>query len=1462
MTSTAFLRHLSAGTLPSPTDLEGWAEFWQYYEAAQLTEVIRVYFRSDDRAKQGIEFLRALLQGSRLVTRAEAYDAVVATVYAELLGARSGVGRPDEAYHRDVADLLSTEVRYFTPGTTLSLASGLVTQIQGFVALNPAALEVAPNLLQALSVLEDISDSEVAEDFRGLTCGADVRDALIGQICAHPWHPTLNLGLVSVFRDLPLSNTQLDVFINKVFKVLRTVEAEEIPPLVYQLLLFAKKGKGRTILSRLLAFFEELEAMTDEAATGIRQNSGAGRPHLTIGKLRRAESVVLVHLSFAVKQDQALGQALLKLAKVTSPARLSPFFLSTLLAVSKIHRFEFVVIDLLRAKIATHYRNQVRQRQILTPSLLASSPSSPAPAGGNLEATFARLASDTTLGWDQTIPGLIQLSLALIDAAGGSGAAPAFFTVKTKERPVRDILAHAIAIANYHVESVDPDGPALPSETEALATLGIATLHNVFSAHRMVRPDILDQVMSRIEFRAESTALCTRLLGDLVAELPETLVSDYLPRFKELTNCLAALAPDVAERIMTVILPLARHDRGFCDHLMLVLRKHMFSRDLEGRQVALMGLLVFLASLTGSGSNGNSGYSNGGGRDQLPLVLEILGMLQRCLTQQLSLRLRLYQGLTALLGLTELAPPVLHRVFQMLRTQLDKYLVTPPNSIPPLRVELAAGNGDVPGEPLPWLLQAILCTYRHILRDQGPSTVPLDEFTTTLATIIGALLQSELNDFGLDAGADFNPATQAGTRKGTVLAHLVGVYEALLEHEMAVGGADPVARSLLALDERYATARQLAIEKLVNAKVRKGVRPATVPHVADLNTVVQLLGALFPADGLRAEDFSGASELVHHLPFVYRVLHMAHAQLQAMIGPVASSSSTAVSGITRDLPALNSLAALLTRAYLIPWIGTHGRLTADVGFGGRDRTLGYVHLVVDMFALSLRGIARAGSEALRDLAALLARESQTMMPPTGPRPEGLAAMLQLVQQVAVAFVTENVPLYRDLLPLLTSLEILVSTTGPSATKTTAAPLSDAEVESAESARRHLAAWLDKFCTEVPVEDLPIVRALLRLFGALHPPLPPSSDSGPQLNGLSPDSSGRHFVVALADDLRTLLGDLLVREDVEPVDGIPRYAIITHRTSTAVAQFIIEQVTRYLQDADWALTQLRDQLATLKAFPLDDDTSASSPSSGALVPDLQRLEAVALARLRLAIHALVVLEQTYLPSSIPVPLLKALQHTYKLLGDLMRLKLSEKVGVSRDLTNLIQLVGSELSKYLYDFIPQFQAKDTQDAVDSVQRKKRKPIPGGDGANALSSSTAPKALLPAKFKIKIVKESRLIPQLVYSLEQFERYVIKLSSQARVNLTQYLRRSTAHDFLIIQQQLESSDDEDEADDEIARIKADQVAEMTAGANLTDIEALHGAGTEDEDLSHLLLLDEEDYDDPIGSGQVTTDGLKRKAS
>ncbi|KAJ1917089.1 hypothetical protein IWQ60_007892 [Tieghemiomyces parasiticus] len=1447
MTSTTFLRHLSAGTLPSPTDLEGWAEFWQNYEAAQLTKVIGVYFRSDDRAKQGIEFLRALLQGSRLVTHAEAYDAVVTTVYAELLGARSGAGRPDEAYHRDVADLLSTEVRYFTPRTTLSLAFGLVTQIQGFVALNPAALEVAPNLLQALSALEDIGDSEVAADFGGLTCGADVRDALIGQICTHPWHPTLNLGLVSVFRDLPLSNTQLDVFINKVFKVLRTVEAEEIPPLVYQLLLFAKKGKGRTILSRLLAFFEELEAMTDEAATGIRQNSGAVRPHLTIGKLRRAESVVLVHLSFAVKQDQALGQVLLKLAKVTCPARLSPFFLSTLLAVSKIHRFEFVVIDLLRAKIATHYRNQVRQRQILTPSLLASSPSSPAPAGeagGNLEATFARLASDTSLGWDQTIPGLIQLSLVLIDAAGGSGAAPAFFTVKTKERPVRDTLAHAIAIANYHVESVDPADPALPSETEALATLGTTTLHNVFRAHRMVRPDILDQVMSRIEFRAESTALCARLLGDLVAELPETLVSDYLPRFKELTNCLAALAPDVAERIMTVILPLARHDRGFCDHLMLVLRKHMFSRDLEGRQVALMGLLVFLASLTGSGSNGNSGYSNGGGRDQLPLVLEILGMLQRCLTQQLSLRLRLYQGLTALLGLTELAPPVLHRVFQMLRTQLDKYLVTPPNSIPPLRVELAAGNGDVPGEPLPWLLQAILCTYRHILRDHGPSTVPLDEFTTTLATINGALLQSELNDFGLDAGADFNPATQAGTRKGTVLAHLVGVYEALLEHEMAVGGVDPVARSLLALDERYAAVRQLAVEKLVNAKARKGVRPAAVPHVADLNTVVQLLGALFPADGLRAEDSSGASELVHHLPFVYRVLHMAHAQLQAMIGPVVSSSSTAVSGITRDLPALNALAALLTRAYLIPWIGTHGRLTADVGFGGRDRTLGYVHLVVDMFALSLRGIARAGSEALRDLAAMLARESQTMMPPTGPRPEGLAAMLQLVQQVAVAFVTENVPLYRDLLPLLTSLEILVSTTGPLATTTTAAPLSDAEVESAESARRHLAVWLDKFCTEVPVEDLPIVRALLRLSGALHPPLPPSIDSGPRLNSLSPDSSGRHFVVALADDLRTLLGDLLVREDVEPVDGIPRYAIITHRTSTAVAQFIIEQVTRYLQDADWALTQLRDQLATLK------------------VPDLQRLEAVALARLRLAIHALVVLEQTYLPSSIPVPLLKALQHTYKLLGDLVRLKLSEKVGVSRDLTNLIQLVGSELSKYLYDFIPQFQAKDTQDAVDSVQRKKRKPISGGDGGNALSSSTAPKALLPAKFKIKMVKESRLIPQLVYSLEQFERYVIKLSSQARVNLTQYLRRSTAHDFLIVQQQLESLDDEDEADDEIARIKADQVAEMTARANLADIEALHGAGTEDEDLSHLLLLDEEDYDDPVGSGQMATDGLKRKAS
>lgn len=69
---------------------------------------------------------------------------------------------------------------------------------------------------------------------------------------------------------------------------------------------------------------------------------------------------------------------------------------------------------------------------------------------------------------------------------------------------------------------------------------------------------------------------------------------------------------------------------------------------------------------------------------------------------------------------------------------------------------------------------------------------------------------------------------------------------------------------------------------------------------------------------------------------------------------------------------------------------------------------------------------------------------------------------------------------------------------------------------------------------------------------------------------------------------------------------------------------------------------------------------------------------------------------------------------------------------------------------------------------------------------------------KEKLKIQRESKIIPALIYAVEQFERYLIQLSRKSKVDFMQYMKRSTSRDFRIkynlIQQQQNSDEEEEE--------------------------------------------------------------------
>lgn len=50
-------------------------------------------------------------------------------------------------------------------------------------------------------------------------------------------------------------------------------------------------------------------------------------------------------------------------------------------------------------------------------------------------------------------------------------------------------------------------------------------------------------------------------------------------------------------------------------------------------------------------------------------------------------------------------------------------------------------------------------------------------------------------------------------------------------------------------------------------------------------------------------------------------------------------------------------------------------------------------------------------------------------------------------------------------------------------------------------------------------------------------------------------------------------------------------------------------------------------------------------------------------------------------------------------------------------------------------------------------------------------------------KIKRENRCIPDLIYQIEDYERYLIQLSKLTKVNLLRHAKRSTSRDFKIIE-------------------------------------------------------------------------------
>ncbi|KAF9170651.1 hypothetical protein BGX20_008702, partial [Mortierella sp. AD010] len=378
-------------------------------------------------------------------------------------------------------------------------------------------------------------DSVSVPDSSEEISGAEFRDIILDRVCTAPWNHKSVLSLATALADVEMEAKQLETAIVKIMKQFKQVDAADLPVLIYNLLHLSSKGHQRLVMRGILEFFDRLN-IGGTSLESLRSENPKGAAHLAFSELSAIESTVILHFSFAVKQDQELGAELLKHMKSGKLAYLSSFSLACLMTMAKIHRFEDSVMDYLKSSISSAYKDMERMQR--EPWVSNFEGMAPLP----ILDMFCDIIRKVPFGLEQLTPSLVHCGVYIMDSMAPKSPWMASDKEVTKK--------------------LTPKSP-----NELGCELGATILAEIFKTQASARTEILDNIMSRI---------VTKSTKNIVKNSSEEL-EEHLPRIKESLDYLSFLSLTTAVRLMAAVKDVARVNKPFRDSLILILRKALFS---------------------------------------------------------------------------------------------------------------------------------------------------------------------------------------------------------------------------------------------------------------------------------------------------------------------------------------------------------------------------------------------------------------------------------------------------------------------------------------------------------------------------------------------------------------------------------------------------------------------------------------------------------------------------------------------------------------------------------------------------------------------------------------------------------------------------------------------------------------------------------------------------------------------
>ncbi|XP_063651417.1 Fanconi anemia group I protein isoform X9 [Pan troglodytes] len=1180
------------------------------------------------------------------------------------------------------------EAHHFPGPLLVELANEFISAVREGSLVNGKSLELLPIILTALA-----TKKENLAYGKGVLSGEECKKQLINTLCSGRWDQQYVIQLTSMFKDVPLTAEEVEFVVEKALSMFSKMNLQEIPPLVYQLLVLSSKGSRKSVLEGIIAFFSALDKQHNEEQSGDELLDVVTVPS---GELRHVEGTIILHIVFAIKLDYELGRELVKHLKVgqqgDSNNNLSPFSIALLLSVTRIQRFQDQVLDLLKTSVVKSFKDlQLLQGSKFLQNLV--------PHRSYVSTMILEVVKNSVHSWDHVTQGLVELGFILMDSYG----------------PKKVLDGKTI--------ETSPSLSRMPNQHAC--KLGANILLETFKIHEMIRQEILEQVLNRVVTRASSPiSHFLDLLSNIVMYAPLVLQS-CSSKVTEAFDYLSFLPLRTVQRLLKAVQPLLKVSMSMRDCLILVLRKAMFANQLDARKSAVAGFLLLLKNFKVLGSLSSSQCSQSLSVSQVHVdvhshynsvanetfCLEIMDSLRRCLSQQADVRLMLYEGFYDVLRRNS---QLANSVMQTLLSQLKQFYEPKPDLLPPLKLEaciLTQGDKISLQEPLDYLL----CCIQHCLAWYKNTVIPLQQgeeeeeeeeafykdLDDILESITNRMIKSELEDFELDKSADFSQSTSIGIKNNICAFLVMGVCEVLIEYNFSISSFSKNRfEDILSLFMCYKKLSDILNEKAGKAKTKTANK--TNDSLLSMKFVSSLLTALFRSSN----------------EFMRYAVNVALQKVQQLkeTGHVSGPDGQNPDKIFQNLCDITRV--LLWRYTSIP---------TSVEESGKKEKGKSISL------LCLEGLQKIFSAVQQFYQPKIQQFLRALDVTDKEGEEREDADVSVTQRTAF----QIRQFQRSLLNLLSSQEEDFNSKEALLLVTVLTSLSKL-LEPSSPQFVQMLSWTSKICKENSREDALFCKSLMNLLFSLH-----VSYKSPVI-----------LLRDLSQDIHGHLGD--IDQDVE-VEKTNHFAIVNLRTAApTVCLLVLSQAEKVLEEVDWLITKLKGQVS--------QETLSEEASSQATLPNqpVEKAIIMQLGTLLTFFHELV---QTALPSGSCVDtLLKDLCKMYTTLTALVRYYLQvcqSSGGIPKNMEKLVKLSGSHLTPLCYSFISYVQNKSK--SLNYTGEKKEKPA-------AVATAMA-----------RVLRETKPIPNLIFAIEQYEKFLIHLSKKSKVNLMQHMKLSTSRDFKI---------------------------------------------------------------------------------